>query len=245
MNLIYQSIREDHEIAVVDTNELYGERGRFRMLQFSDSAVQGALDLDHPERIIFEYPRAILHLMQSNQPGYQNLFIIGHGIGTIPAHCSDRQVKVAEIDQQVVDISRQFFGYDQNNVRIGDGRQLLMEEHTSSCDYIVVDAFTAKGTPQHLVSDTFFQLAADRLRSDGAIIMNLFGKGEHDALIEAIFTTLSGQFSHCKAFVLTGDDRNTRSNILLMGSKEPITYHPRDMAGFHEITLAEGYLILG
>lgn len=71
------------EIQVYETTELYGERGRFRVLQFSGDAIQGALDLDHPRRVVFEYPRAMIHLMEAGEPYFEDVFLIGHGIGTI------------------------------------------------------------------------------------------------------------------------------------------------------------------
>lgn len=130
------------EITVYDANHLYGEIGKYRLLQFSDDAVQGAIDLKNPKRIVLEYPRAMIHLMESNDPSFKNMFIIGHGIGTIAGHYSDRQVMVAEIDEKVVELSREYFNYRNDNVVIGDGRQILSKVEAASLDYIIVDAFT-------------------------------------------------------------------------------------------------------
>ena len=49
---MYLQLKEDgtnQEITVVDSSELYGEKGNFRVLQFSNEAIQGALDLDLPQ----------------------------------------------------------------------------------------------------------------------------------------------------------------------------------------------------
>lgn len=78
------------------------------MLEFSNNAIQGAMDLNDPSRILFEYPRAILHLIAHNLPSFERVFIIGHGIGTIAGHLTEKRCKVAELDQTVVEISKRF-----------------------------------------------------------------------------------------------------------------------------------------
>ena len=104
------SVISGHQaITVYEANQLYGETGRFRFLQFADDAVQGALDLKNPRRIVLEYPRALIHLMERNDPLFRRLFMIGHGIGTIAAHYPDKQVTVAEIDEHVVEFCRDLF----------------------------------------------------------------------------------------------------------------------------------------
>jgi spermidine synthase len=62
LHLLAKESSPFNEIEVYDTTQLYGEMGKFRFLQFSDHAVQGAIDLKNPKRIVLEYPRAIVHL---------------------------------------------------------------------------------------------------------------------------------------------------------------------------------------
>jgi spermidine synthase len=151
LHILFKELSNNHEITVYDTDELYGERGRFRVLQFSDGAVQGAMDCNNTERIVLEYPRAIIHLMECNNPSFEDVFVIGHGIGTVAGCFSEKRCKVAEVDEKVVEASKRFFSYPNTNVLIGDGRHILERETSHSYDYIILDAFTGKGTPQHLI----------------------------------------------------------------------------------------------
>ncbi|MNO19891.1 spermidine synthase [compost metagenome] len=238
------STAEDgHEIQVYETTELYGEKGRFRVLQFSGDAIQGALDLDHPRRVVFEYPRAMIHLMEAGEPFFEDVFVIGHGIGTIAGYFAEKRFKIAEVNAEVVKLSRQHFGYSQDNVTVGDGRNILEGEPERRYDYILLDAFTADGTPQHLITSEFFALARSRLNSRGSIIMNLMGRSEKDRLMGAIHTTLSDVFPYIKAFALPSEGTADIRNILIMGSSKPIRYQARQMAGFVEITLGQGHVI--
>ncbi|MEY9095996.1 spermidine synthase [Paenibacillus sp. RC84] len=243
MQLLFEETGPGHVIRVYDTNELYGEKGRFRVLQFANDAIQGALDLNNPGRILFEYPRAIVHLMEMNRPAFENVFMIGHGIGTLAGHYPQKRFTIAEHDPKVVELSRTYFGCDQENIILGDGREILDREPPEAYDYLILDAFTEKGTPRHLVSRQFFELSRSKLNPDGAILMNLFGKSMHDNHISAIYTTLGEVFSHRKAFYLPSEGTRDTLNILLAGGSSPLTYQARHMAGFVEFEPEQGYLI--
>lgn len=231
------------EVLVYDTTELYGEKGRFRVLQFSGDAIQGALDLDHPGRIVFEYPRAMIHLMEINEPLFEDVFVIGHGIGTIAGYYAEKRFKIAEVNPAVVSYSRTHFGYNQDNVMTGDGRPLLEEQQDRSFDYILLDAFTAAGTPQHLISREFFSITRSKLHSRGAIIMNLMGKSDNDRLLNAIHTTLGEEYPYIEAFALPSEGSADIRNIIMIGSARPVRYQSRHMAGFVRITLGQGHVI--
>lgn len=243
MHLQSENPQNNPEIQVYETTELYGERGRFRVLQFSGEAIQGALDLDHPRRVVLEYPRAMIHLMEAGEPYFEDVFLIGHGIGTIAGYCTDKRFKVAEVNAEVVKLSRQHFGYSRDNVIIGDGRNLLEGEKDRQYDYILLDAFTAAGTPPHFTSLEFFSLTRAKLHERGAILMNLMGKSDNDHLINAIHTTLSEVYPYIKTFALPAENAADLSNIIMMSSSRPIRYQARHMAGFVEIVLGQGHVI--
>lgn len=233
-----------NEISVYESTQLYGQMGKFRFLQFSDGAVQGAMDLKHPKRIVLEYPRAIIHLMECNNPAFASMFVIGHGIGTIAGHYSDKYVIVAEIDEKVVELSRRFFHYSKDNVVVGDGRCILKQEPSNALDYIILDAFSAKGTPFHLMTMDFFQMTKEKLHPRGTIIINLMGRTRNDKFIDAVHTTLGSVYAYSKAFCLQGTDDSDLRNILLVGSDNPIEFHAPDMAGFVEMELRQGHIIV-
>jgi spermidine synthase len=244
LRLLFNELSHNHEITVYDTTELYGETGNFRVMQFSNKAIQGAMDLNNPERIVFEYPRTIIHLMEFNDPSFEDVFVIGHGIGTIAGHFADKRFKIAEIDNKVVDLSRMYFGYDKNNVIVGDGRQILEHEERHVYDYIILDAFTGQGTPKHLISKEFFRITREKLDSEGAIILNLIGRSVSDKLMNAIHATLSEEYAYTKAFSLPSDGVTDIKNIILIGRNKPVVYQLRNMAGFKEIKLGTGHIMM-
>ncbi len=244
MHILFKAFSHNQEITVYDTSEFYGEKGNFRILQFANEDIQGALDLNHPERILFEYPRAIIHLMEFNHPSFEKAFVIGHGIGTIPAHFSEKNFKVVELDDKIVELSRRYFGYRKDNVIVGDGRGILEGEKQQTYDYIILDAFTDQGTPRHLTTREFFGIARDKLDSQGSIILNLIGRGENDKLINAIHYTLREAFAYSRSFSLPSAGAACMQNILIVGRHKPIRFQEAKMAGFTEIELRQGHMIM-
>jgi spermidine synthase len=240
---LFKELSNHHEISVYDTTELFGEKGKFRVLQFSIKAIQGAIDLNKPERIVFEYPRAIIHLMEFNNPYFEDVFVIGHGIGTIAGQFPEKRFKIAELDDKVLELSKQYFGYDKDNVIVGDGRHILESEKPHTYDYIIVDAFTYRGTPRHLTSKEFFRITRKKLNSHGSIIMNLIGRGDNDKLVNAILTTLREEYVYTKAFSLPSVGVTDVKNIIIIGRNKPIGAQARSMAGFTEIELGIGHII--
>ncbi|MBW4841305.1 MAG: fused MFS/spermidine synthase [Paenibacillaceae bacterium] len=241
--LLQQERSRYSEISVYETDELYGERGEFRVLQFASEAVQGAMDMKRPERIILEYPRAMLYLLQRHVTELCRVFIIGQGTGTIARHLNGVRVTVAEIDPLVEEISRTYFGYSGGPVKIGDGRSLLEEEQPGTFDGIIVDAFSEQGTPAHLTSLGFFRLAAERLDREGLLLLNVFGRGADDGWVAALTSTLREAMTYVRVFTLPSDQPHALRNMIIAGSQKPIMYELHGMAGFGEIEPRAGHLI--
>jgi spermidine synthase len=242
LKYLFREVGNHHEITVADTTELYGEKGNFRVLQFSNEAVQGAMDLNHPERVVLEYPRAMIHLMEYNDPSFEDVFVIGHGIGTIAGYFPDKRCKIAELDQTVADLSERFFGYKLSNVVVGDGRHILEQELNHTYDYIILDAFTSRGTPKHLLSKEFFSITSEKLNSQGVLLINVIGRGDNDSLINAIHTTLGEVYEYIESFSLA-EGAGHIQNIILAASFRPIRYQARHMAGFKPFDPGQAYVI--
>ncbi|MFS0728080.1 spermidine synthase [Paenibacillus sp. 1P07SE] len=234
-----------HEIRIVETTFAEGRSGKFRLLQFADMAIQGAIDLEAPRRVVLAYPQAILHLIGDSQRTFQELYVIGHGIGTIPAHCEEQglSVKIAELDHRIASLSREWFGYNGPDVTIGDGRALLQELKGASLDGVIVDAFSASGTPRQLITLEFFQLARTKLRDYGILILNLAGRRSNDRLVAAIRETAAACYAYTEVFAPDAMPASEVCNILIAASDSPIRFSPAAMAGFQAIPVLPGYVI--
>jgi spermidine synthase len=243
MHILAKETSEYNEITVYELSELFGEMGKFRCLRFADEAIQGAVDIRNPSRVILPYQRAVISLIELNDPYYDRVFVIGHGIGTIPGHYPDKRFVVAEIDEKVVELSRGYFDYRLDNVKLGDGREVLTNEPSGAFDYIIIDAFTDKGTPIALTTLAFFQMAADKLDSEGTLLLNLFGKPKNDKRINAIHTTLGEVFRYTAALWMP-ESSSDAGNIILIGSHREIHGQEQEIAGFKPIKLEPGPILV-
>lgn len=223
-------------IYVYDTSEFYGEKGRFRVLEFGNDAIQGILDLDQPQRILFEYPRAILHLMEVNNPAYEDVFLIGHGIGTLSSALKGKYAVISEIDPKVAELSRDYFGYEGPPVLIEDGYTLLKQMTSGRFDYIVVDAFHEGGIPEQLTTMTFFETACDKLNENGNILMNIIGRGPQDPYVQSLYRSLSSLFPVIDLFSLYAGGMGRSKNMILAAGYHPLRYQQKSMAHFRKIT---------
>lgn len=87
-------------------------------------------------------------------------------------------------------------------------------------------------------------MVKDKLDSDGAVLLNVFGSAGNDRLVSAIYTTLQTQFAYTRAFALPTETADEVQNRILMGSHHPIQFQVRQMAGFVEQEPEEGYIIV-
>ncbi len=243
MHILAAEVSSFNELTVYETSEFYGRTGKYRCLKFKDDDIQGAIDLKDPQRVLLDYQRAMIDLMEIVHPDFRNAFLIGHGIGTIAGHYPGKEFKVAEIDGKVVELSRKFFGYLQDNVVVGDGRLILGGERPNRYDFILLDAFTEKGTPLHLLTIDFFAMTLEKLGPGGVIMMNVMGKPKNDRFLNAIVTTLSESYPFTKAISLRVERDADARNIILVGSRQPIDIHARDLDGLYEVEFDSGHII--
>ncbi len=100
-----------------------------------------------------------------------------------------------EIDPKIVEVGRKYFDMTlpNLNVFIQDGRWGLAES-SEKYDLICVDAYRPPYIPPHLTTREFFQIAADHLKQDGSLAINV-GRAPNDRrLIDGLATTLGAIF---------------------------------------------------
>lgn len=202
--IIFQQNSGDNCIAVKKINSvlllLLADRE-----SLSTNVAQSILDLNNPLNLIFPYARAmLLALVWKNQP--KKIYIIGFGGGSIPRffhhNFPDVIVECTDIDQTVVEVSRNFFGIqfdDRLKVAIQDGREYLAQQNpTVKNDLIIVDAGFGSGyMPYKLVTKEFYQLCKTHLSSAGVLVVHLFHKQEFNAAAVKTILTVFAQVYIC------------------------------------------------
>src|SRR5262245_1856059 len=132
-----------------------------------------------PDHLELAYARtALAGLALCGEP--RRILVLGLGGATLPMflrrHYPDAVIDVAEIDPEVVDVAKKFFGFREDErmrARVGDGRSFV-EATREPYDAIFLDAYGARNVPAHLATLEFLQAARNAVAASGVVIGNVW-----------------------------------------------------------------------
>ena len=203
--VIYEKASRYGTIIVTDDDKglrtLLFERGGTRQ-----SVVKPG-DPDHLELPYARYALAGLALCE----GPRRILVVGLGGGTLPGflrkHYPDAAIDVVEIDPDVVDAAKTFFGFREDQlmrVHVGDGRQFIENIRQPAYDVIFLDAFGAHSLPPHLTTREFLQAVRRALMPSGVAVGNLWNRSENP-LYDAMVRTYQDVFDELFILNVAGD----------------------------------------
>ena len=163
-----------------------------------------------------------------DEPG--RLCLLGLGGGSI-ARSYGRggwRVDAVEIDPVVVRYAYDYFRLDPSDADIFemDGRRYL-REGKEAYDIILFDAFGGGNIPFQLVTREAFDLAADRLRPNGIVALNIESIGWKDDIVRSIAATLKTRFANVLALPIA-EPPNRLGNVILLASDRRLEL-PREL----------------
>jgi hypothetical protein len=189
------------------------------------------------------------------QSGQEKALFIGLGAG-IAATSFARQnidVTVIEIDPEVYNASRQYFGLpdlDSDRVYLEDARVVVAEKrrlaiqngisNADKYDYVVHDCFSGGGVPAHLYTLEFWEDLKTIMNPEGVVAVNVGGRINSDPT-KAILFTLQRSFGQCRVLHDLPDDQpevNKFVNLVFFcsPSTKPLSFRSpveTDYAGSH------------
>lgn len=179
------------EIAVYETAE-FG-----RLLALDDVVMT-------TERDEFVYHEMLVHPALTAHPGPEEVLVVGGGDGgtvrEVLKHRSVRRVVLAEIDERVVAVSRQYLpslasGLADPRVEfaIGDGAKYVAE-HPGSFDAVLVDSTDPVGPGVVLFEEPFYRAARKALRPGGVFAAQSESPWFNGPLIQRVQSALSAAF---------------------------------------------------
>jgi len=136
------------------------------------------IDLDDPDRPIFEYTR-MMFVGFLAKPDTKRLLMIGLGGGYMPNLISKHRPgvvqEVVEIDPKVAEIAEKYFGFKTGPnliLSVADGR-VHVEKSTQHFDQVWLDAFSEDYVPRHLATRQFLEKVKGLLNKGGVVVANL------------------------------------------------------------------------
>ena len=207
-------------------------RGSTTLALVLDRNVHGIVDLKDPARLIAPYEQMMQQSLEARfEAGVDiDAFAIGGGTYSFPRYWIDRyegEVLVAEIDPEVTDVARTYFGLsDDPRIRIEheDARIVARKLHSDErFDVAFADAFRDSTVPYQLTTREFNDMIARHLKPDGLYFASLADGHDYDFLRSYIRTLRLtfpqvGLLARTKARSFDG----INSNFVVVASDAPL-----------------------
>jgi len=154
-----------------------------RTLRFEAEGVrQSVVKLGDPDHIELAYAKVMpvgLALVETPR----RILVVGLGGGTIPSflhkHCPRARIDVVDIDPDVVDVAKRFFGFREDEMlhaHVADGRRFI-EQCREPYDLIMLDAFGAESIPYLLTTREFLESVRRAVSRRGVVLANVWSSG--------------------------------------------------------------------
>jgi spermidine synthase len=166
-----------------------------------------------PDHLELPYARvALAGLALCEEP--RRILVVGLGGGSLPMflrkHYPAAAIDVAEIDPDVVDVAKRFFGFvedERMRAHVGDGRQFIENARQADYDIIFLDAFGARDVPKHLTTREFLQITRRALKPNGVVVANVW-RPASNPLYDSMTRTYQDAFDELFILDVPGDVNN-------------------------------------
>ncbi|MBT5968079.1 MAG: fused MFS/spermidine synthase [Nitrospina sp.] len=226
-----------------DYNDIYVmQKGSKREMWFrkkNNFFLQSCIDVNKLDKLILVNTKLMISALLL-QPTPKRILMIGLGGCAVSNFLSflypQAIIDVVEIDQKVIDISKNFFFLNETSnykVHHDDGRQFIRKmSNEKTYDLIYLDAFKSGSIPFHLKTIQFYEDVNRVLSPGGVVGSNLYGKS--NLLKPNDWKTFSAKFNRiycfedydCKATVLFATNRVetwSRSHFIQAAKKFPLS----------------------
>src|SRR5229473_5054244 len=203
--VIYEKASQHNAIVVTEDNNglrtLLFERGGTR---------QSVVKPGDPDHLELSYARvAFVGLALCEEP--RRILVVGLGGGTLPTflrkYYPNAAIDVAEIDPDVVDVAKKFFGFREDErmrVHVGDGRRFIENVRQPSYDVIFLDAYGAHNMPTHLTTQEFLQAVRRAVVPRGVVVGNIW-RLSFNQLYNSMVRTYQEAFDELFILDVSGD----------------------------------------
>lgn len=167
---------------------------------------------------------ALPQLHKNRQDKPQRALVIGLGAGQIPMRYNQSGITtdVVEIDETVIQIAAQHFGFVMPSERIHamDGRVYLSRDN-GHYDYLLLDAFLSDQIAWHLLSIEALTQAKQHLSTEGLLVINILSTLGGDD-IASVHNTLQQIFPFVRTYAYP--DANGMASHVLIAADYPLEW---------------------
>ena len=145
------------------------------------------------------------------ESGAKSVLIIGCAGGTLGTMMTRNGcgVTIVDVNPTSFPIAKAFFNLPESvRCEVADGRDFLLSD-THTYDAIVLDAYQGTRIPSHLQSQSFFRLARSKLKTKGALFVNVHIEHDGDVVADRIVDCMANIWPEARLLDTHGlRDRN-------------------------------------
>ncbi|MER2492525.1 spermidine synthase [Catenovulum sediminis] len=191
-------------VVITENNKIRCMRFETRRKKVSN---QACMDINAPDRIVFEYAQGTLAGFAHN-PTPKRVLILGLGGGTLSNVINQispkTEVTSVDIDPVVVKMAKKYFAYQESpkvKTEIKDARVYVKRAllNKQQFDWIILDAFNGDYIPEHLMTQEFLQEIKALLSDNGLVTANTFSTSELYDYESATYHSVFGKLYQFKA----------------------------------------------
>jgi spermidine synthase/uncharacterized membrane protein len=198
----------------------------YTLLRLNDG--QGVHSIYHPDTMYYNGPWEQFlvgpYFYADREPEtVERMAIIGLAAGTAARQATavygDIPIDGFEIDEQIVQVGRDYFHMDMPNLNvvIGDGR-LNLDRSQHKYDIIGIDAYRPPYIPPHMTTQEFFEIVASHLTEDGVLTLNVGSVPGDRRLVDGLSTTMATIFPSIHIMDIPGT-----LNTMIFATVQPTT----------------------
>jgi len=218
--VIYEKASRYNTIVVTEDS-----KGLRTLLFERGGARQSVVEPGDPDHLELSYARvAFVGLALCEEP--RRVLVVGLGGGTLPTflrkYYPNAAIDVAEIDPDVVDVAKRFFGFREDErmrAHVGDGRAFIESVRQPHYDIIFLDAYGAHNVPEHLTTREFLQAVRRAVVPSGVVVGNIW-RPASNPLYASMIRTYQEAFDDLFILDVPGDVNNI---LLALPRKQRLT----------------------
>jgi spermidine synthase len=183
-----------------DASVEISEQDGIRYLHLGSATIQSGMRVSEPDELVLAYTRSMMAFLLFI-PEPQRVVSVGLGGGSISKwiyrHLPQAEQVAIELNPRVIAVARQYFQVPVDNARLrvvqADGASWVAK-HPDSADVVLVDGYDGESHVEELATPEFYAAAADSLRREGVLAVNLWGSDrQFDEYVHRIEGAFEGQ----------------------------------------------------
>ena len=167
----------------------------------------------------FDYFNSVSDVLDSLQP-QSNVLILGLGGGVLARDAFQKGMSVdaVEIDQRIIDVSRNFFNLEPGIKVIRDDARHYLNSCNTQYDLILFDLFKGEETPAHVFTAESIEQTMRILKPGGIVLINANGyyRGEIGKGTRSLYKTMRAMGLYVELYPT--DSLEERSNMIYVAS---------------------------